>query len=139
MSNKKVIGRHFATLVLNNSKIVLHTQTQVQIISLLHKLTMWLSRKIRKIGYYLNPPPFRNGSIDQLHLRTQPLIFISASTANSRSFKKYPAVIVWNRKIDWNLCDMSHLDQFEMIIWNPLNFSLSFSLLIKARITSFNS
>lgn len=34
--------------------------------TLIHKITSSLFRKFRKIGYYLNIPPFRNNAMDQL-------------------------------------------------------------------------
>lgn len=49
--------------------VVLLTCTYVPISSLVHKIALFLSRKIRYIGYYLNRPPFRNDSMDQHNLK----------------------------------------------------------------------
>lgn len=49
--------------------VVLLTRTYVPISSLVNKMALFLSRKIRYIGYYLNRPPFRNDSIDQHNLQ----------------------------------------------------------------------
>lgn len=50
--------------------VVLLTCTYVPISSLVHKIALFVSRKIKYIGYYLDRPPFRKDSMDQHSLHT---------------------------------------------------------------------
>lgn len=97
----------------------------VRIFSSIYKTNLSLSRKVRKIGNYLNRPPLRNGSMNQVRL----FIMLSAlSWYTDFQFVSLNCSAV----IEQTSAETEKMRRFEMRRY----FTLSFSLLLKTRIKS---
>lgn len=71
----KLVNSHFKTTKSIKSKLVIVNISTAYLSLLISKLSAYfiklitVTRKIRKIGFYVKIPPFRNGRMEELHLQ----------------------------------------------------------------------